>query len=239
MTANDDFIPDQSLSGETSGYPTAFGITFTPIVIGAIVAVVGLAVASYLVVSQVLPAWDAYNKLKDEVASKQDQAKQQKAIEKKLDEARVNLDNTKQVKREVMALFSSEKTLDTLLMDVNSTISPTQGQLTTFLPVQQPATVDANNKLKRKVYTLNFQGTFDQTLSALQKIERLPLLLEVKDLRVDLGGTLPQRLQIDQQGRVVTIGQPTLRNSLKLQAVLPLTPEENAQLAAAATPPKK
>ena len=53
-----------------SSYPTAFGITFTPRIIGACLGVLGLVGSIYVGLSFVKPAYDNYNELKATEAQK-------------------------------------------------------------------------------------------------------------------------------------------------------------------------
>lgn len=244
MTASDDFFPgDESQNAnDASAYPVVFGIAFTPVVIGALVAVLGLLGAAYLIVTQVQPVWESNQKLQGEVEQKKQQVQQQAEIKKKIDAAKAKLVESQQQKQYVLALFAPEKSLDTLLVDVNDTINSRQGKLVRFEPIQQQGAItqpaDVQNRLKRKVFNVEFEGNFDQTLSVLRNVERLSSLLEVKDFRVDLGGATPQKLVVDPQGRTVLLGQPQLKSTFKLQALVPLTSEEIAA-ATPAQPAKK
>lgn len=242
MTVSDDFFPGDDSAGQA--YPTAFGVTFTPTVIGALCGVIGLLGAAYLFLNIVQPALETKQKLEADVQQKQSQIQQQEVIKKRIAEAKVKLEEAKQQKQAVLALFAPEKSLDTLLVDVNDTINSRQGQLIKFEPIQQAAQTQAtaataaNNRVKQKAFNVEFEGSFDQTLSVLRSIERLASLLEVKDFRVDLGGE-NQKILVDPQGRTVLIGQPQLKSTFKLQALVPLTPEEIAAATPPAPPAKK
>jgi type IV pilus assembly protein PilO len=243
MTYADGFMEEGQ--EEQSTYPTAFGITFTPKVGGALIAVLGLLGATYLLVNQVKPAWDNYQALQTTVADKEAQIEQKAAIQKRIEQTRQKLEAAKRTRSDVFAFFGNEPNLDTLLLDLNSVITSRQGKLQKFEPQVQPEGTNivqdgslgagVNGKLKREVYNVEFEGTFDQVLSTLRSIERLPLLLRARDFRAEVGqGETPQKFVVNQQGRAVPSGQPTIRASFKLEALLPLTEEEAAK---AATPP--
>lgn len=258
MTYADEFSPlEEGGEDSASPYPTMFGITFTPMIGGVLFAVLGLGGAIYLLLNYVLPAWDSYKQLEAKVTDKRSQIQQENQIKKKYEEANVKLAEAKRQKKDVLALFSNEKTLDTLLLDVNRFVDGTQGQLIRFQPNDQQAGNTANNdvknvitdsslgaevngKLKRKSFDVELEGTFDQIQSTMRSIERLPLLLSVKEFKAELGGTKPQKFMVDQQGKAVIVNQPTIRANFKLNALLPLTEQEAAAAqAAAAAQPKK
>jgi len=241
MTYTEEFIPTEEGQdfNEGSAYPSMFGITFTPMIGGVVFGVLGLVGASYLLVNQVLPTWQQYQDLQAKVTEKQTQVQQKQDNQRKLVVAQQKLETARQQNKEVLALFATEQTIDTLLLDINRFIVARQGQLQRFDPDQPqqaaasptpPTGLDA--KLKRKNVTVAIEGSFDQIQSILRSVERLQSLLLVKDFRAELGGKELQKFAVDQQGRAVTVGQPTVRTTFKLQMLLPLTPQE----AAAATP---
>lgn len=84
-----------------------------------------------------------------------------------------------------------------------------------------------NNKLKREVVNVTFSGNFEQTTAILQSIERLQPLLVIRDLN----STLDDRSQkyIPLPGASACIPDPLINTTFKLEALLPLTPEELKQ----------
>ena len=257
MTYTEEYTPTEEDQELDSGpaYPSAFGITFTPIITGAGIAIVGLLGALYLLLNLVLPAWQKNQELQTKVQDTQDQIKQKQESQKKINAAQENLAKAQQQKKQVLALFANDKTLDTLLLDINRFIASRQGKLQSFVPDAQPATVvsdgslgeGANGKLKSKTVTVALNGSFDKLQSIVRSIERLQTLLLIKDFKVEVGNEDAQKFAIDGQGKAVVVGQPTLQSSFKLQVLQPLTPEESAAAAppaaapaaAAAPPPAK
>ncbi len=253
MTFTEDFISVEE-SGElrapTPTYPTAFGVTFTPAIIGLIVAALGVAGSLYLLLCQLMPAWENYQKLQADLAQKQTQVQQKQAILKQIGKVNADLANAKQQQAEVLTLFANEKNLDTFLLDLNQLVdaanaklsrSDSRAKLKRFVPVNQAAEVVSdgtlgpavNGKLKRRVFNITLEGTFDQTESILRSIERLQPLLIVKDYQSTLATATP-----DSKGKV-TRGPATINTSFQLQAIIPVTPEEAAQATAAANQVKK
>lgn len=116
-----DFMPDSDFETAPS-YPTAFGITFTPGISGILLGLVGLCAAGAIATYLVLPAWEANQALDNKVKEKTEQLNQQDAIRKQIQEAKDNLAKAKQKRDQVYGLFASEKSLNTLLLDLNQLI---------------------------------------------------------------------------------------------------------------------
>ena len=248
MTISGDFVPSDGREfGSEPAYPTIFGIALTPTVSGALVAVLGIGAAAYLLLNQVQPAWEQNQSLQAEVEQKETQIQQRGNIQKKIDAANKNLEQTQQRRTEVYALFADERTLDTLLLDLNRLVNARQAKLSSFTPAQGPATVISdgslgaavNGKLKRKEITVNLEGSYEQTQSIMRSVERLQPLLLVQSFNSQLDQS-SQKITVDRRGRLVPVGRPetNLKTSFKLQALLPLSPQE-AAAAAAPTPPAK
>ncbi len=257
MTYTEEFPggePNQEVP-ESSGYPTMFGITFTPLIGGVIVAVLGLAGAIYLVMNMVMPALDKNKELQNKLDTTQSQIDQKKSNSNKIQLAQKKLDEAKQKKIDVLALFPNERTLDTLLLDINRFTNARNGQLESFVPdIPQQQNVNPyiptvanvvndnslglnlNNKLKRQTIKVILEGDFDQTVSIVRSIERLQQLLLIKDLQAELDKS-GQKIEVDEQGKIVPkVKRTKIKTTFKLQALIPLTPEEAAIIA---SQPKK
>lgn len=271
MTYTEEFIPDDqgSVVNEGPSYPSAFGITFTPLIGGAIFALLGLAGATYLMLNQVKPVWDKNQELETTLSSKQTELQQKQAQVKNIPAQRAKLAEAKQQNKDVRALFYSDKKLNTFLLDINRFVDARNGKMQAFLPQAaqtqnssappppaNPAYADIltangevvndsslgpelNGKMIRKTVQVDLEGSFDQIQSIMRSLERLQQLLLVKDFQAKVDQS-KQNIVLDQQGKVVSVGQPTttIKTSLKVQALMPMTPEESAA-AAAAAPPKK
>ena len=119
MTLSDEFISFEDDGGAAPTYPSAFGITFTPPIIGILLAVAGLVGAAYLVVSLVMPALQRYQELTDSQNQKQALVEQKAASLQQKEQVQAQLVQAKQQNTQVLALFANEQTLDTLLLDLN------------------------------------------------------------------------------------------------------------------------
>lgn len=297
MTAGGDFIPKDLELDEGPVYPTIFGITLTPVISGLLIALLGVAAAVYGLANFVSPEWTRNQDLEAKVREKSNQLQQQDQIVKQIAEAKTNLEQARQQRDQVLALFSNERTLDTLLLDMNqliernnagrvaatraklnscpvwvrdqySTIVSSQefedkvgplvaeARLTKFEPdpklsgiVSDGALGPAvNNKLKRQVVNVQFEGNFNQTQSIFRTIERLQSLLLLRNLQVTVGrgGQAAPSSQIGGLYEIVpgpnirflTNCQPdtVLTTSFQMEALLPLSPAEQAAVAPKPTP---
>jgi type IV pilus assembly protein PilO len=251
MTYSSDLI-ESDLATNTSflaapTYPSVFGITFSPIVTGACVAVLGAGISGYIFLSILQPQLTKNQELEAKLAQTQDQIQQRKDNAKKIAVAEQNLDRANAQKQVVTGLFASDKKLDTLLLDLNKLVNIRQGELQKFTPDPPVAgsgssgaavVIDGslgaalNNKIKRKGVQIEVRGNFEQVQSILRTIERLDQLLIVKDFRADVDKK-SQKIVVDAQGKLVPQPEATIETSFKIQALIPLTPAEQA----AATPP--
>ena len=251
MTYSSNLIEDDVV-GNTSFltppvYPSVFGITFSPLVSGACVAVVGAGVAGYLFSSYVQPQLAKNQELETNLSQTQEQIQIRKDNSKKIAAAEQSLDRANAQNQVVTSLFASDKKLDTLLLDLNKLVNIRQGELQKFspdLPVPGVGSSGAaivtdgslgaalNYKIKRKVVAIELKGNFEQTQSILRTIERLDQLLIIKDFQADVD---PKDLKIlvDAQGKLLPPPEAVIKTSFKIQALIPLTPAEQA----AATPP--
>ncbi|MBD2496086.1 GspMb/PilO family protein [Nostoc sp. FACHB-280] len=255
MTLSEDLnFADQGeeFDSGASPYPVLFGIAFTPQIIGGIAGVVGLAGALFIVLNFVMPAWDTYQQQQAKSGELQGQIDQKKATLKQIDQVKKDLADAKQQQIQVLGLFANEKTLDTLLLDLNRLIESGNAQvppnavkakLQKFAPATTKAEpiidgslgVAVNNKLKRISINVEFVGTYEQTQSILRNIERLQPLLIVRDYQ----SVLAPVQATSQTGKAIRqVGPPPLTTSFQLQALMPLTPEDLAALAPK-EPPKK
>jgi type IV pilus assembly protein PilO len=251
MTYSSDLIESDLVSNTSflapPAYPSVFGITFSPLVSGACLAVLGLGISGYLYISNIQPQLAKNQELETKLAQTQDQIQQRKDNDKKIAAAEQNLERANAQKQVVVGLFASDKKLDTLLLDLNKLVDIRQGQLQKFTPdapvagggssgaaVVSDSSLGAalNNKIKRKGVSIEVQGNFEQIQSILRTIERLDQLLLVKDFRADVDKSA-QKIVIDAQGKLIPQPEPIIKTSFKIQALIPLNPTEQA----AATPP--
>lgn len=260
--ADEEFLPEGQV--ETPNYPTAFGITFTPKIGGIIFAVLGLLGAAYLFVNVVQPEWARNQTLQEEKAKIQDDIKRLEETKKKIALKKQELEAAKVQNKQVLSLFANEKTLDTLLLNLNSSIKERNGALQIYNPGENPPATDGviqdgslgtevNGKLKRKSVNVELVGSFDQIQSIMRSFERLQTLLLVKDFKLETsdqpiivlvdpsGKAVPGVRKKDTPGEagVVMNAKPNLKATFKLEVLMPVKPEEpNAALTKLGQKPK-
>ena len=254
MTLSDDLNFGEhggEFDSETPAYPVIFGIAFTPKIIGILVGVIGLAGAGYILLNLLMPAWESYQQQQAKSTELQGQIDQKKASIKQIGIVKEELAQAKQQKVQVLGLFANEKTLDTLLLDLNrliesgntpTSINVVRAKLKKFVPVsQKPEPIidgslglQVDGKLQRSSINAEITGTYEQTQSVMRNIERLQPLLIVKDYQAILA-PVEARSLLDK--RPMQVGPAAINTSFQLQVLMPLSPEEIA--AAAKDTPKK
>ncbi|MEH1837133.1 MAG: type 4a pilus biogenesis protein PilO [Nostoc sp.] len=235
----------------TPSSPMLFGIAFTPKIIGILMGVIGLAGAGYILLNLLMPAWESYQQQQAKSSELQAQIEQKKANIKQIAKVKDELAQAKQQKVQVLDLFANEKTMDTLLLDINrliesgntpTSINAVRAKLNKFVPVSQkpePITdgtlgLQVDGKLQRSTINAEITATYEQTQSIIRNIERLQPLLIVKDYQATLA-PVESRSPLDKTP--MQIGPTAINTSFQLQVLMPLSPEEIAAIAK--TAPKK
>lgn len=246
--ADEEFLPEGQV--ETPNYPTAFGITFTPRVGGVIFAVLGVLGAAYLLMNLVQPEWQRKQELEIKKAQIQGEIGRLEETKKRIEAKKVELEQAKQQNRQVLNLFANDKTLDTLLLDLNNFVKDRKGTLKTYNFGENPPATDGvvndgslgtqvNGKLKRKTIGVELEGSFDQIQSIMRSFERLQSLLVVKDFKLETsddpvivlldpsGKSVPGVVKQTQgQQKVIANAKPNLKATFKLEFLSPATEEQ-------------
>ncbi|MDY6897066.1 MAG: pilus assembly protein PilO, partial [Cyanobacteriota bacterium] len=121
MTFSDEmnFEGSEFEEDSSSAYPVVFGITFTPKVSGILIGVLGLAGAGYMFLNILKPAWDNFTEKQGTKAQLETEIQGKEARLQSIDELNAKLAQAKTQQSKVWAVFANEKTLDTLLLDLN------------------------------------------------------------------------------------------------------------------------
>lgn len=210
---------------------TLFGISMTPTILGILLGLLGVGAFFYIWSTYVSPVLEAKKQLETDKQTKDAQLQQLKTgqIDQQIREIQAQLDREKILEPEVLGMFSDEKTLDTLLLDLSNSIESNQAQLITFLP-QDTSAVQitdgslgelVNYRLKRKSNNVTIRGTFEETKAAIQDIERLQPLLLIKDFSTAVVENPTYRYS---NGQIIVTGQPILESTFKIDAILPEDP---------------
>ena len=232
MTFADDFASEeQGLKGD---YPSAFGITFTPLVIGITIAVAGLALAGYGFINSVKPAQEKYEQASAKKQELQIQLDKTRAgdLQLKLAQLQSDLADRKVLRSRVISMFTSEKDLETLLIDVNNFVAANQASLIDYKPDSNISTVsdsslgsEVQGKLKRKGISLTIEGTFTDTKQILQDLERLQPLLMIQSISSSVDEN-PTAIFANNNTEIVAQKQAILNTKIKLDAILPSSQAE-------------
>ena len=253
MTA--EFISSEKQEEDT-GAQEIFGIKLTSQVQAIGIAVLGLVVAGAIGYQFVLPEFQKGGEFKQKITeSKQTQQQLQAQIQKKA-EAEAKQEEAKQRRANVTAMFASDASANTLLLDmtqlVNRINAGVQGddlkaKITKFEPDIPPAAATATSaaqdpdllmdtsfgpslagKLRRKKFKVEFEGNFAQTRNFMRNLELLQSLLVVRNLKSELLSST-QPIEVDfVKGKIVPVEQPPtkIKTAFDLHALLPLKQEE-------------
>jgi type IV pilus assembly protein PilO len=258
MTA--EFISSDKQEEET-GTQEIFGIKLTSQVQAIGIAVLGLVLAGGLGYQFVLPEFQKSGEFKQKITeSKQTQQQLQAQIQKKA-EAEAKQEEAKQRRANVTAMFASDASANTLLLDmtqlVNRINAGVQGddlkaKITKFEPELPPAAAAAPvpqdpdiladtsfgpslaGKLRRKKFKVEFEGNFAQTRNFMRNLELMQSLLVVRNLTSELLSST-QPIEVDfVKGKIVPVAQPQtiIKTSFDLHALLPLKEEEKTPTSA-------
>jgi type IV pilus assembly protein PilO len=248
MAAAGEFIPpnDADFVDEPLN-PVVFGVELSPKILGVLLALVGIAGAGYLFVKMVQPVAQKNGTLRTDISTKQGQlASQQQQLED-IAKIEAELAAAMERRRSVYSLFANEKTMDTLLLDINQRVessnaslkgirSQVQGRgippilveakLKTFTPAEQAVVEDGslgdgvNGKIKRQTYSIQFSGDYAQTQSILRNLERLEPLLLIRDFSITSGQPVAETV-IGSDGRVVVQPKTPIETSFQIDALMP------------------
>ncbi len=122
MSMSGDFIPPDADFNNEPNYPSAFGITFTPIISGICLGVLGIGLAAFGWMTFVEPLRLETEVLDAKVKQKESQLGDSQKIEANLKKARIDLVEVQQQRQQVLSLFAQQKNMDTLLFDLNQLI---------------------------------------------------------------------------------------------------------------------
>lgn len=235
MTYSDDLRNSQIDGDQEPDYPQAFGITFTPMVTGIIFGVIGIVSGGYMLMNMIMPTIEVNKQLKMDQQEKQAQLNRLESgeISQKIQELEAKIAKVKTLEPQILALFSDETTLHTLLLDINRFIDASDAELISYQPQDSEASIITdsslgelvNNKLKRKSIDLEIQGNFADIQSILQDIERLQPLLLINDFNTTVS---EKPTYLFNQGQITPQGEAQLKTTFRMDAILPLTSQEFA-----------
>lgn len=223
--------------------PVVFGITFTPPIIGGLVAAAGIIGGVALLIQVVLPQYDEYKKLESEVAAKQARLEQVAEEKRKVQQTLDELKRAQATQAQVLALFPAPTTVSVLPLDLNRIVSEQFGQMTRLEPDKTGLTLVSDDswgaavsgKIRQQVLKVGFEADYDRTGNILRNLERYQSMLAIDDLSSELKLS-KQAVRFDEKtGQFVPQGAPQVRiaTNFSLKVLLPLSARELAQQVAA------
>ncbi len=235
MTFADDFATEEeSLAAD---YPSAFGITFTPMVMGVAIAVAGIALAGYGYINYVKPAQEKLEQAsvkKEEIQGQLDKIKTGD-LQLKLAQLQSDLASRQVLRSRVVSMFTSQQDLETLLIDIDNFVSANQASLIQYQPDSNISTIDdaslgeqVQGKLRRKGISLTIEGTFTETKQILQDLERLQPLLMIQSISSTVDEE-PTAILTSNNTEITPNKQAELKTQIKLDAILPSSQSELEQ----------
>lgn len=100
-----------------------FGMSLSPQILAVAIAAVGLGGSVWLGLNLVKPLWEQRVQLRREIAEKETQLEAQGNIQAQIEEAQAEKEDVESVQRDVLAMFASPESLDTLLLDINQQVN--------------------------------------------------------------------------------------------------------------------
>lgn len=237
---------------ENAGGVVLFGQTLSARTLGIALGVIGIAAAGYMFVSFVQPLWTTIDTTKagidakgKSIAEKDSQIKQKADLPQKAILA-------KERETTVLSLLPSADTMDTLLIDLNklikpSNISPAQlsGELLESFSPTPPTAIVPEGQYRTQTVNIQFSSSYGDLITILRSIESLRTLVVVQNLQLTTRQVTlrnPGSLTPEQQKAQIARLPPTLNTTFNLLAYIPVGEEElkaiAAATAAAATPAK-
>lgn len=248
MAAVGDFIPpnDAEFLDEPTN-PVVFGIELTPLILGVLIALVGLGGSVYGFIKLVQPVAEQNATLRQDINTKQGQLASQAQQLEDIAAIEAELEAAMQRRRNVYSLFANEETMDTLLLDINQRIEGSnaslsgiraqvfergippllvEAKLEKFSPGDKGTIGDGslgeqiNGKLKRESYEVSFTGDFAQTQTVLRNLERLEPLLMVSDFQMNSAAPVEETV-IGDSGLVIAQPKIPITTSFQIDALIP------------------
>lgn len=197
-----------------------------------------------MAMNMLMPSWDTFQQQQAKQTELQTDIDQKKLAIKQLGKIQEEQAQAKVQQVQVLGLFANEKTLDTLLLDLNRLVesgnsqvpfSGVRAKLKRYAPSgdkAEPITDGTfgplvDGKLKRRSINIEIIGTYEQTQSILRNIERLQPLLLVKDYQ----STLAPETAAEPGKKLIRIGPRAINTTFQLQALMPMTPQDMAEAA--------
>ncbi|OKH13788.1 hypothetical protein [[Limnothrix rosea] IAM M-220] len=235
MAYSEEFKTDLVGDGaEQQGYFNAFGVEFTSMILGALLAIAGLAGAGALWWFFVKPINAETETLQTELQQKQAELQQKQAAgsENKIAELEAQLVQEERIASEVINAYGKDKQIQTFLLDLNRILTASDIQLVSYEPTSpQPEFITddtygeaAINKLKRQTFNVSFENmTYAQVDSMLENLDLLQPLIVLREFSTNIAEP-PSYLYTERE--LIPQNPTKLGISFVIDALIAPTPEE-------------
>ncbi|TVR15252.1 MAG: hypothetical protein EA395_01535 [Phormidium sp. GEM2.Bin31] len=127
MAYDDDFIPGEE--EEAANGIVFMGTTISPTILGVIIAVLGVGGGIWLAYQFVEPLWAQRQELQVEIAEKETQIDGQGNVQAQIEQAEAERDEVQALQEDVLSMFASPDSLETLLLDINQQVNQRNANL--------------------------------------------------------------------------------------------------------------
>jgi len=175
-----------------------FGIAISPMVLGIVLAVLGLGGAVWLGLNLLRPALEERAQLAQDIQDKEDKLGQQGDIQAQIAAAQVELESARATQRDVLGMFASKDNLSTLLLDLNQQVEQRNAQLEAT-PIAQRL---ASRGCPRYVVN-NFQSVKDRANGFFAEAELTrfePVVLDTQSANANAAAIADDGLELVQDG---------------------------------------
>ncbi|WP_159786456.1 hypothetical protein [Sodalinema gerasimenkoae] len=128
MAYDNDFIPGEE---EDANGIVFMGVTISPPILGVLLAVLGVGGGIWLAYQFVQPLMGQRQELQVEIAEKETQIDAQGNIQAQIQRAEVERDEVQELQEDVLSMFASPDSLETLLLDINQQVNQRNANLST------------------------------------------------------------------------------------------------------------
>ncbi len=198
MAYSEEFQTDMAGDGsEPQGFFNAFGVEFTSTILGALIAIAGIAAAGAIWWFFVKPISTETETLQAELQQKEAELQQKQAAgsANQIAELEAQLVQEERIASEVINAYGKDKQIQTFLLDLNRVLTASDIQLVSYEPTSpQPEFItddtygeSAVNKLKRQTFNVSFENmTYAQVDSMLENLDLLQPLIVLREFSTDI-----------------------------------------------------
>lgn len=224
MAFAEEFVAD---GGNEAPQPTFLGVAISPVIVGVVLAVLGLGGAGFILWTMAKPVWEANRGLSQEITGLQGQIAEQQANLSQIPQAQEQVELAKLRREEMLGFFAKDSVLDTILLDFEAIVKQSGLELTALALSGEPQVISdgsmgaaADGRFKSQALTLNVTGTFTQVRQLLQTLDRFEPIVQVSNFALNSEAPV-QRIQVAANGKIAVNQEDVkLTTTLNVQVVV-------------------